>query len=148
MLHDQDSTMILADPSNTSSLFKMDLEYGKIVDEWSINPDIAVNTFLPSTKYSQMTSEQTLVGTSHNSIFRIDPRLSGNKLVDEQFKQYVSKNKFNSSATDGKGRLAIGSEKGDIRLFDTIGKNAKTGKLLILLFTSRPSPPMTLTPTS
>lgn len=106
----------------------MDLEYGKIVEEWNVHPDVPVENFLPSNKYAQMTSEQTLIGTSHNSIYRIDPRVNGNKLVDEQFKQYVSKNKFSSAATDSKGRLAVASEKGDIRLFDTIGKNAKTGE--------------------
>lgn len=73
-----------------------------------------------------MNPQQTLVGHSHNGIFRIDPRVSGNKLVESQFKQYVTKNDFSAAATTESGKLAVASNKGDIRLFDTIGKNAKT----------------------
>jgi hypothetical protein len=47
-------------------------------------------------------------------------------MVESQFKQYVSKNKFSGVTTTASGKLAVASEKGDIRLFDTIGKNAKT----------------------
>lgn len=73
-----------------------------------------------------MNPQQTLVGHSHNGIFRIDPRVSGNKLVESQFKQYATKNDFSAAATTESGKLAVASNKGDIRLFDTIGKNAKT----------------------
>jgi hypothetical protein len=63
--------------------------------------------------------------TAHNGIFRIDPRLAGNKLVDSQFKQYAGKNDFSAAATTESGKFAVASNKGDIRLFDSIGKNAK-----------------------
>jgi len=59
-------------------------------------------------------------------LFRIDPRVNGNKLVDSQFKQYATKNDFSAAATTESGKLAVASNKGDIRLFDAIGKNAKT----------------------
>ena len=62
---------------------------------------------------------------AHNGLFRIDPRVSGNKLVESQFKQYASKNDFSAAATTESGKLAVASNKGDIRLFDAIGKNAK-----------------------
>jgi hypothetical protein len=80
----------------------------------------------PDNKFAQTTREQTLVGASHNALFRIDPRISGNKMVDSQYKQYVSKNKFSGLVTTASGKVAVVSEKGDIRLFDCIGKNAKT----------------------
>lgn len=75
-----------------------------------------------------MTNEQTFIGLSHNAVFRIDPRLSGNKLVDSQSKQYAvtSKNDFSTVATTEKGYLAVASNKGDIRLFDRLGIRAKT----------------------
>ncbi|CAO1634819.1 unnamed protein product [Sympodiomycopsis kandeliae] len=126
MLHEQDSTMVMMDPSNQHSLFKMDLEYGKIVDEWQVHENVSVDNVVPNSKYAQTTAEQTMIGHSHNGIFRIDPRLSGTKMVDSQFKQYATKNDFSGAATDERGRLAIASSKGDIRLFDQIGKNAKT----------------------
>jgi hypothetical protein len=85
-----------------------------------------VNYITPEAKYAQMTNTQTLVGISPNSLYRIDPRLAGNKLVESQFKQYVSKNDFSVVATTEKGYVAVASNKGDIRLFDKIGKNAKS----------------------
>ncbi|KAF9567336.1 VID27-domain-containing protein [Agrocybe pediades] len=126
MLHDQDTKMILQNPTDPNSLYSMDIERGKVVEEWKVHDDITVDHIAPDNKFAPTTREQTLVGISHNSLFRIDPRVAGNKMVDSQYKQYVSKNKFSGVATTATGRLAVASEKGDIRLFDSIGKNAKT----------------------
>ncbi|KAE9369396.1 VID27-domain-containing protein [Stipitochalara longipes BDJ] len=126
MLHAEDTNMILQDESNPNSLYRMDLEYGKIVDEWKVHDDIPVNTFAPESKFSQMTGEQTFLGLSRNALYRIDPRLAGNKLVDSELKQYVSKNDFSAAATTEKGYIAVASNKGDIRMFDRLGINAKT----------------------
>ncbi|KJA30217.1 hypothetical protein HYPSUDRAFT_61060 [Hypholoma sublateritium FD-334 SS-4] len=126
MLHDQDTKMILQHPTDPNSLYSMDLERGKVVEEWKVHDDISVDHIAPDNKFAPTTREQTLVGISNNALFRIDPRVSGTKLVDSQYKQYVSKNKFSSVTTTAAGKLAVASEKGDIRLFDSIGKNAKT----------------------
>nr|ODO02222.1 cytoplasmic protein [Cryptococcus depauperatus CBS 7855] len=126
MLHNQDADMLLLDPNNKNSVYRMDLEYGKVVDEWKVSDFVEVSNILPETKYAQMNPQQTLVGHSHNGIFRIDPRVSGNKLVDSQFKQYATKNDFSAATTTESGKLVVASNKGDLRLFDSIGKNAKT----------------------
>lgn len=47
MLHAEDSNMILQDEVNPNSLYRMDLEYGKVVDEWKVHDDIPVTTFAP-----------------------------------------------------------------------------------------------------
>lgn len=126
MLHAEDSNMVLQDEANPNSLYRMDLEYGKVVDEWKVHDDIPVNTFAPETKFSQMTAAQPFVGLSRNALYRIDPRVSGTKLVESGLKQYVSKNEFSAAATTEKGYIAVASNKGDIRLFDRLGINAKT----------------------
>ncbi|KAF8238735.1 VID27-domain-containing protein [Tricholoma matsutake] len=126
MLHDQDTKMVLMNPSEPHSLFSMDIERGKIVEEWKVHDSISVDHIAPDNKFAPTTREQTLVGASHNALFRIDPRVSGTKMVESQFKQYVSKNKFSGVTTTASGKLAVASEKGDIRLFDSVGKNAKT----------------------
>jgi hypothetical protein len=60
-------------------------------------------------------------------MYRVDPRLSGNKLVDSDMKQYSTKGiNFTTVSTTENGYIAIGNEKGDVRLFDTLGKVAKT----------------------
>lgn len=143
MLHSEDQNMILQNKDNPNSLYRMDLEYGKVVDEWKIHDDIEVKSFAPdkvcqcpsyeveyrlmmNQKYAQMTGEQTFLGLSHNALYRIDPRLAGNKLVDSELKQYTSKNAFSNAATTEQGYIAVASEKGDIRMFDKLGLRAKT----------------------
>ncbi|KAI1086139.1 VID27-domain-containing protein [Rostrohypoxylon terebratum] len=126
MLHNEDRNLILQNDTDPNKLYRMDLEYGKVVDEWNVHDDIPVVTFAPENKFAQMTHEPTFLGISRNALFRIDPRLSGNKLVDSQLKQYVSKNDFSSVSTTEKGYVAVASNKGDIRLFDRLGINAKT----------------------
>lgn len=126
MLHEQDQAMVLMNPGEPNNLYKLDLARGKIVEEWKVHDDIPVSHIAPNDKFAQTTHTQTLVGTSRNGVFRIDPRLSGNKLVDSEYKQYATKADFSGVATTSTGLLAVASEKGDIRLFDAIGKNAKT----------------------
>ncbi|KAI0129198.1 vacuolar import and degradation protein [Xylariales sp. AK1849] len=126
MLHNEDRNMILQNDTDPNKLYRMDLEYGKVVDEWNVHDDIPVVTFAPENKFAQMTHEPTFLGISHNSVFRVDPRLGGNKLVDSQLKQYASKNDFSAVSTTEKGYVAVASNKGDIRLFDRLGINAKT----------------------
>ena len=126
MLHEGDSTMILMDENDEHNLFKMDLEYGKVVEEWNVHDIIPVANIFPKSKFAQMTGEKTLIGLSHNSIYSIDPRLPDFKLVDEKRRQYMTKNDFISGATDAYGHIAVGTAKGDIKLFDSLGKIAKT----------------------
>ena len=118
--------MILFDDTSPSSLFALDIERGKVVEEWKVDDYVPVNHIAPKDKYAQTTGEQTVVGISGNALYRIDPRLSGNKMVQNEMKQYTTKTKFSAVTTTASGKLAIAGDKGDIRLFDSIGKNAKT----------------------
>ncbi|TPX54931.1 hypothetical protein PhCBS80983_g05678 [Powellomyces hirtus] len=126
MLHQQDSALIMMKPGEEHKLFKMDLEAGKVVEEWTVDENRKLEEIVPDEKYSQLTTNQTMVGIGHNSIFRIDPRLRGNKLVDTESKQYATKSNFSCATTTGKGELAVGSAKGEIRLYNKLGLNAKT----------------------
>ena len=47
MLHAEDTNMILQNENNPNSLYRMDLEYGKVVDEWKVHDDITVKSFAP-----------------------------------------------------------------------------------------------------
>lgn len=126
MLHAEDQNMVLQDEANPNSLFRMDLEYGKVVDEWKVDDDIPITNFVPNSKFAQQTAEQVFLGHSKNAMFRVDPRVSGNKLVRDNLKQYASNNGFSAAATTEKGYIAMASNKGDVRLFDKLGLNAKT----------------------
>lgn len=125
MLHNEDSSMLMMNPDDPHSIFRMDLEYGKVVEEWKVHDSVKVDNIVPDNKFAQMTAEQTVIGHSHNGLFRIDPRQSGVKIVENQFKQYASKNDFSAAVTTASGKIAVASNKGDIRLFDQVGKIAK-----------------------
>jgi tRNA (guanine9-N1)-methyltransferase len=47
MLHAEDANMILQNEGDPNSLYRMDLEYGKVVDEWKVHDDIPVTSFAP-----------------------------------------------------------------------------------------------------
>lgn len=131
MLHQQDSSLLLIDKQvDENRIYKMDLELGKIVEEWQIHPSDhsgSIETILPETKYAQMSATQTIVGIDSRSIFRIDPRLnSESKRVESEKKSYAVKTQFTCGATTGVGDLAVGSGKGEIRLYDQLDKRAKT----------------------
>ncbi|MBW0494829.1 hypothetical protein O181_034544 [Austropuccinia psidii MF-1] len=127
MLHRQDSNMILRDPLNMNSLYNLDLITGKVVEEWKVSNEVQMSDFFARTKFGQTQPEATFLGTSLNSLFTIDPRLSGTKMVMNEKKTYASKTYFSCAATTQVGHIALGSNTGEVRLFDSqIGKNAKT----------------------
>ncbi|AMD22831.1 HHR062Cp [Eremothecium sinecaudum] len=126
MLFTEDRAMILQDPSKKDTLYKMDLERGKVVEEWRAK-DNEIVQFGPSKKFDQLTNEQTFLGLSKNSIFRMDQRINGpDKIVTDEQKSYKSPNNFSSVCSTQLGLVAVGSETGEIRLYDKINMRAKT----------------------
>lgn len=126
MLYTEDRAMIIQDENDKSRVYKMDLERGQVVEEWSAgNKEIL--RYGPTKKFDQLTSEQTFLGISDKSVFKVDPRIGGaNKLVNDENKDYATKYKFSSLGSTENGHVAIGSEKGEIRLYDRLGIRAKT----------------------
>jgi hypothetical protein len=103
MLHNQDSQMIMMKPGDEHNLHVMDLEYGKVVDEWHIDDYRKVNEIIPDQKYAQQTTQQTLLGINDKAMFRIDSRLAGDKIADGSVYQYKSKVGLSCAATTGQG---------------------------------------------
>lgn len=118
--------MVMMDPTDLNTAYKMDLEYGKVVEEWKMPGTSGILNLIGDSKYAHTTGNQTMIGHSHNAMFRVDPRLSGSKIVESAFKQYAKGNDFTCAATTGDGGLAIAGSKGEIKLLNTVGKNAKT----------------------
>lgn len=127
LLHQQDSSMLLLDKSDPSRVMRMDLERGEIIDTWKGDRMMgaAVSSIQQTEKYSNLTHAQDFVGLNKSMLLRMDPRT--NEFV-VQSKKYAASTraKLECVATTGAGYLAVASEQGDIRLFDQIGKNAKT----------------------
>ena len=47
MLHSEDKNMLLQNEKDPHSIYRMDLEYGKVVDEWKVHDDIPANIITP-----------------------------------------------------------------------------------------------------
>ena len=126
MMYMGENAMVFSDPDNKNTLYKMDLNRGAVVEEWTTG-DKNVVQYGPSKKFDQLTDEQTFIGVSGNGIFKIDPRLhNSNKIVVDQSKEYKGKCKFSSLATTENGYIAVGSEMGGVKLYDRLGIRAKT----------------------
>lgn len=126
MLYMEDRSLIVQDSGNSKKIFKMDIERGKVIEEWGTG-DRNVIKVGPTKKFDQLTEEQTVLAISENGLFQIDPRLnSKDKVALEKSKEYATKCNFSSIGTTGSGYIAVGSEKGDIRLYDRLGIRAKT----------------------
>lgn len=128
MLQNGDSTMIIQDKTDPNTIHKMDLTRGEIVEDWNLRKDgidIPVRNFAPNSKYAELTGDQTFLGLSNQSLFKVDPRIR-DKIVDSQFKQYKTKTGFTQMATTGDGYIAAATANGEIKLYDVLGKNAKT----------------------
>lgn len=126
MLYNQERDLVMQNPEDLNKLFKLDLEYGKVVEQWKMDDSTNVQAYAPDSKFSQRTGEQTFIGVSDNGLFRVDPRLAGNKIVDNEKKTYSTKRGFSALGTTESGHVAVASSKGDIQLYDRLGVRAKT----------------------
>lgn len=129
MLMDNDRTMIVQDKGAMNSLHKIDLEYGKVIEDWKMekdDKDVIVENFTTNEKFGDLSPDQTFLGISSQSLFRVDPRMNQGFVSDEGIKVYKGKTNFKQISTTGGGYIAIASKNGEIRLYDQLGKNAKT----------------------
>eukprot|EP00743_Colponemidia_sp_Colp-15_P003911 GILK01004220.1.p1 GENE.GILK01004220.1~~GILK01004220.1.p1 ORF type:complete len:721 (+),score=144.52 GILK01004220.1:74-2236(+) len=129
MLSEQDSKLLLLHPSDNKKVCYMDLNRGQVVEEWTTDSINTIQTIAPLAKYAPRTGESNFVGMNSNGMFRMDPRLPGRaKMVESQKNFYAPKTKalLSCMATNQNGHIALGSETGQIRLFNKLDKRAKT----------------------
>ena len=126
MLHEGDRKMIMLDSTDPNTVYEMDIERAKIIQEYQAMPDadFAIRSVGHTSKYAERTGEQLILGVNKNSVFSMDSRQNGNKLAQKH--TYTSAMGMNSVVANGSGDVATGSDKGEIRLYNDINKIAKT----------------------
>jgi len=128
MLHDQDNSLLMlnkdAYDSDENKIYKMDLNVGKVVEEYNTDLEY-IKGLCPTSKYAQLTGEKTFLGYRENSLFILDPRLSKQNYMDVAYK-YTTNPKFTCMATTGNGNIVVGNETGKISLYNRIGVKATT----------------------
>lgn len=127
LLQGKDTSMLVLDEADPTRVMRMDLERGEVVEQWGTGQTGGANfnaLTLPE-KYANLTHNQEFMGLSKNGLTRMDPRTSEFVV---QSKKYAAgtRARLEAFATTGAGYIATASENGDIRMFDAVGKNAKT----------------------
>ncbi|KAI7867919.1 VID27 cytoplasmic protein-domain-containing protein [Spinellus fusiger] len=126
LLHENEASLLLLTPSHPNQVLKMDLERGQIVETWNVDPENPIVNIASSYKYAQGTPEPTIMGITSSSVFKIDPRQPGScKIKENEHKQHRINSNFSALTTTATGKVAVASKKGDIRLFDDLGKTAR-----------------------
>jgi VID27 C-terminal WD40-like domain/VID27 PH-like domain len=127
LLHEKDSSMLLLDGADPTRVMRMDLERGEVVEQWGggLTGGTSINALSLTDKYANLTHNQEFMGLNKNQLLRMDPR---SKEFIVQSKRYAAgtRARLEAFATTGAGYIATASENGDIRMFDAVGKNAKT----------------------
>jgi len=120
MLHEEDTSLLLVNPDETSSVYRMDLERGQVVEEWKTD-ELRVSNLLPENRFAQRTGLKTFGVVNNGGMFIMDPRQRGNsKVVKSRTFQYqnVKAAAISCAATTKSGAVAMGTKKGEIRLFN------------------------------
>jgi VID27 C-terminal WD40-like domain len=136
LLSQDERSLVMAEMESPESLHRLDLETGKVAETWDTKRKI--NDFFSSSKSPEgVPTNREFIGISDSSIFKIDPRSA--EIVEG--KTYATPTLFRSGDSTNKGEFAVGSAKGEIRMYDKIDKRAKTllpglGDPIISLFVS------------
>lgn len=102
-------------------LYYHDMNKQRLISEFDIDQEKGLIDIHPESKFADTSSYNTFKAISKDTIFEVDPRLEkGSELK----KRYSTGPEFNTLAVDQKGRFAVGSETGEIRLYNKIGNNA------------------------
>lgn len=130
MLTEQDTKMLLLDQYNPSSVYYMDLNQGKIVSELKHSNGKGIVDISLLSKDAFAGTNPEFLGVQEKGILRLDPRVA-NSIVEER--AYKTDYGFNTITGAVGNFYAVGSDTGDIRLFDKIS-GAKARNLLPSMF--------------
>ena len=137
-MFNNDNEILFQDSNNKNKVWQYDLNKENIIQDWecdsnnnifnNINNNYNIDNLIDITypnKLGQLNEKNEMIGINSNNIFLLDGRVNRkNKIVN--IKNFSFNPNFKSIITTGFGGIAVGSENGDIRLFDEVGNNAKT----------------------
>lgn len=128
LLSQQDRHAYLLNPNVMHKVYDMDLETGSIVQELQVSDDFKVRHIASATKTNNQTNEcpNMVMGVNYNSVFSLDNRISDSNKMAQHFTYSSGTPKMKCMTTGSLGQIATGSDTGEIRLFNSIDKRAKT----------------------
>ncbi|KAH9385166.1 uncharacterized protein NEMAJ01_0062 [Nematocida major] len=115
------SSLIMSDLNNKEMMHKIDLNTEKVAESWDTKDELK-DFFTAAKDERGAPLSNEFVGVSKNRLFKLDPRSP--TLIEG--KSYSTNTKFTSGDSTSNGYFALGSETGDIRMYDSLEKRAKT----------------------
>lgn len=122
LLQNEDSQIMFLNKAKGNIVYNLDLNRGQIVEEFTIGK-MPLHALCHPSKFSQLTNSGLFLGVTDKSLYTIDPRVP-EKIVQDY--TYSTNIYLSCMATTAQGHIAVGSEKGDIRLYKEIGKKSTT----------------------
>lgn len=123
-----ETRMNMISPANREMLFHADIEYQKVVSEWTFNKDgvdVPQADIANDYKAAQLEDVNTFLGLDANRLCRWDMR-DRRGVVQESpalewrgGKDYARGTNFNCMATSGEGFVVVGSKDGRLRLYNS-----------------------------
>lgn len=110
-----DSTVYILDKNDKASIYRLDLERGKIVENYEFQDNI--QDFFDAEKLQS----GPIVSVSEKGLYKFDPRI--NQVVSKNV--YKTNNHFRCGMSTEDGKLAVASANGNLRLYDNLEKRAK-----------------------
>eukprot|EP00020_Sapocribrum_chincoteaguense_P005141 CAMPEP_0170747144 /NCGR_PEP_ID=MMETSP0437-20130122/9170_1 /TAXON_ID=0 /ORGANISM="Sexangularia sp." /LENGTH=813 /DNA_ID=CAMNT_0011085911 /DNA_START=90 /DNA_END=2532 /DNA_ORIENTATION=+ len=135
LLHNKDSDLLLTNSARKNHFYKLDLNRPDVVQEFRVHEAHEVDTLVPqqgTRSGATSVASPTLLAMNRNSFLGVDMRLPGDKLVTSRVHTYSSGQQFSAAATTPLGQMAVGTGKGDIRLYSrklALGQLAATDAL-------------------
>ena len=118
---EKDTKLISLDANNDKLISYIDPEKGKIIAEWTPAEKIHDITFAQG-KFQASSDSPNFFAIGDRDILNIDPRTK-NGVVD--IKNYKSDYGFQKVIGAGNDHFVVGSNNGDIRMYQKLGENAK-----------------------
>jgi hypothetical protein len=125
--------MLLLNPDDPTKVFKMDLDRGKVVEEWQTpSGEMRLFDLVPETKEAQRTDSSTVIGLNNCGFVVLDGRAPEKVVLGRNFQYSADRLRFRAAATTGDGHFVLGTASGDIRLFNATSLTANTSAQSVL----------------
>lgn len=122
-LQEQDTKLAFIDSNRKDKIYYYDVEKNKIVNEFQPDKNVQIRDIsISGGKQAHLGNDPIILSVGDNEIFKLDPRV--NKGV-VQSKAYKTKIGFEKVLGVMEDNFVVGSQNGDIRMFSTVGGNAK-----------------------
>lgn len=122
-LQEADSKMTFIDNNHIDTIFYYDVEKNKVVNEFKSEGNAKIKDIsIAGGKSGHLGNDPMILSVAENDIFKVDPRVAKGFVQAKNYKTKIGFEKVLGVVNDN---FVVGSQNGDIRMFNSVGGNAK-----------------------